>query len=238
MIRAVGGLRKTRVTYPLRRIVATALLTLSLVGCAAGATPSVAPATPAPAGAPSPTATASLESTPTAAPSAGGTPAASLPAPTANPETATPDANLALWRTAELTDVRTGETFSVESLAGRVVVVEAMAVWCHNCLAQQQAAGDALYQLGDTDVVYVSLDIDPSENGDDLALYADQQGFAWHFVVASREFARSLAEEFGDEVLSPPSVPTVTVDPSGAAEIHFGHRNAEDLRADLTARLP
>ncbi len=238
MIRAVGGLRKTGVNSPLRRIVATALLTLSLVGCAAGASPSVAPATPAPTGAQTATATASLQATPAHSPSAGGTPAAPSLEATANPVTATPDASLAVWRTAQLTDVRTGETFSIESLAGHVVVLEAMAVWCHNCLAQQQAAGDALYQLGDADVVYISLDIDPSENGNDLGLYADQQGFAWHFVVASRELARSLAEEFGDEVLSPPSVPTVTVDPSGAAEIHFGHRNAEDLRADLTARLP
>ena len=49
------------------------------------------------------------------------------------------------WATAPLTDVATGETFRIADLAGKVVIVETMAIWCSNCRAQQ---GDVQAALG------------------------------------------------------------------------------------------
>jgi hypothetical protein len=45
--------------------------------------------------------------------------------------TITPD-----WFNIELTDVQTGETFSMNDYAGKIVLVETMTIWCPNCLIQ------------------------------------------------------------------------------------------------------
>jgi hypothetical protein len=149
-----------------------------------------------------------------------------------------PTAELATWQTAVLRDVRSGEVLRIADLAGRLVVIEPMAIWCTNCRAQQDAAVDALVALGDGAVVYVSLDVDPNEIAPDLAAYADARGYGWHFAVASREVARSLAATFGDQVLSPPSTPKIIVAPTGEASVSYGFKSAADLQAQLVAYLP
>jgi thiol-disulfide isomerase/thioredoxin len=195
----------------------------------------------APAGSPGSTGLASPATTPSPAP-AGGSPIAS-PAPTGvgpPPATATPlppATSDALWQTAELHDVRNGETLRIADLRGRPVVIEPMAIWCVNCREQQNEATEALAMLEDEDLVYISLDVDPNETESDLAAYADQQGYDWHFAVASREVARSLAETFGDQVLSPPSTPSIRVTRDGQAEVSFGLRPAEQLVSELAPLL-
>ena len=76
---------------------------------------------------------------------------------------ASPAAALEPWQTVALRDVRSGETFAVADLAGKLVVIEPMAIWCTNCARQQQEASKALAALDSDDVVYISLDVDPSE---------------------------------------------------------------------------
>jgi thiol-disulfide isomerase/thioredoxin len=137
-----------------------------------------------------------------------------------------------------LRDVRTGEFFSIAGLAPRLVVIEPMATWCTNCRAQQVAAREALATLNNPDIVYISLDVDSIENEADLAAYADGHSFPWRFAVASREVARSLAQEFGDVALAPPAVPSITVAPTGEVTFGFGHRDANQLVAELSALLP
>lgn len=205
---------------------AGSLLAVSLLGaCGAAATSSAAQPTGQPSAGPS--ADAASSSNP-GAPS-------NPPTGTAPSSAATPGA---IWRTVELRDVRTGETFRLDSLAGQLVVVEAMAIWCSNCRVQQMEARTVLERLNRPDLVYISLDIDPFEAEPDLARYADEHGFAWRFVVASPEVARALAQSFGDQVLSPPSVPIIVINPNGQVEQTFGHRGATELEADLAARLP
>ena len=143
------------------------------------------------------------------------------------------------WRTAALVDVRSGETFTVDGLAGKLVVVEPMAIWCTTCAAQQAEVADALDRLASPDIVFVSLDVDPNERAADLAGYADRSGFGWSFAVASRDVARSLAQEFGDQVLSPPSTPIIIVAPSGqVVDQHFGIRRSGELVEAFRAHLP
>ena len=142
------------------------------------------------------------------------------------------------WRTAELRDVRSGETLRLTDLAGRLVVIEPMAIWCSTCRAQQNDVRAALASMNGADIVYVSLDVDPNETGPDLARYADEHAYPWHFAVASRDLARALAEAFGDQVLSPPSTPKIVIAPDGQAEVSFGVKSAADLEAELVVLLP
>jgi hypothetical protein len=150
-----------------------------------------------------------------------------------------PPAGDAAWRNADLTDVRTGETFTIDDLDGRLVAIEPMAIWCSNCRIQQREAVAALAALGSADLVYVGLDVDPNEPAEALAAYSEEQGFDWTFVVATKDVARSLAAEFGDQVLSPPSTPLILVGPDGAViELHFGIRPAAELEALFRQHLP
>lgn len=141
--------------------------------------------------------------------------------PSAGPRPAPSEGQLgtiaeAVWATTPLTDARSGEAFRLTDFAGSVVVVEPMAAWCINCLAQQREAQVALERLrGEVPVVYVSLGVDPGEGPEDLAAYAEREGFDWRFAVAGPEVARALADAFGPIFLSPPSTPLVVVDPTG-----------------------
>jgi cytochrome oxidase Cu insertion factor (SCO1/SenC/PrrC family) len=143
------------------------------------------------------------------------------------------------WRGAALEDVRTGATFTIADYTGRLVAIEPMAAWCPKCLAQQREARKALEQIAGDGVVYVSLGVDPSEKAKELRAYADDHGFDWTFAVAPKAFSRELAAEFGDQVLSPPSVPFILVGADGSViEQHFGSRGADELAALLTQHLP
>jgi len=91
-----------------------------------------------------------------------------------------------LWRTTAMQDVVTGEEVRIADLEGKVVAIEAMAIWCTTCRTQQLEAQAALEQLDSPDVAYISLDVDPNERAGDLAEYARREGFQWRFVWRQR----------------------------------------------------
>lgn len=119
---------------------------------------------------------------------------------------------------APLRDARTGETFSLGSFAGKVVLVEGMAVWCPLCTDQQRQIRAALPSLG-ADVVVVSLDTDPNEDEQILRRYVERNGFNWRFAIAPRSLADALAAAFGTRFLDPPSTPLVVISPTGEAHV-------------------
>ena len=144
-----------------------------------------------------------------------------------------------LWRTTAMQDVVTGEEVRIADLEGKVVAIEAMAIWCTTCRTQQLEAQAALEQLDSPDVAYISLDVDPNERAGDLAEYAHREGFQWRFVVAPEVVSRSLARTFGDQILSPPATPIVILGPDGELiEKHFGIKSAADLAAVIREHLP
>ena len=147
--------------------------------------------------------------------------------------------DLPAWFSAELTDVNSGETLTVAGLKGKVVLVETMAIWCSNCLRQQNEV-KALYEaLGMEDgLVTLVLDIDPNENAEHLREYAAKHGFDWIYAVAPREVAREIGQLYGDQFLNPPSTPMLIVDRQG--EVHllpFGRKTALDLQEALAPFL-
>ena len=137
----------------------------------------------------------------------------------------------------ELTDVRSGETFTLGELAATSgpVLLEPMAVWCSNCRAQQHEVVRA-HEIGE--FASVSLDVDLSELPSDLAAYADQEGFDWWFAMADVDLYRSLQDRFGVAVTNPPSTPLIIIAADGSIrplEFGTGTRSAEELLSELGA---
>jgi thiol-disulfide isomerase/thioredoxin len=137
------------------------------------------------------------------------------------------------WATAVLTDVSTGATFRIADLvaAGKVVFLETMAIWCTNCRAQQEEAVVAFEALDPDRVVWIAIDIESSETPAALASYREDHGFPFTYVVADTDLARALVDDFGDVVLSPPSVNVIVVGTDGRVTQLRGHKTASEIRA-------
>jgi thiol-disulfide isomerase/thioredoxin len=146
---------------------------------------------------------------------------------------------LPAWFSAELTDVNTGQTFTIAGLQGKVILVETMAIWCPNCL-QQQKQVQALHQaLGmNVDLVTVTLDVDPNENASSLQAYAAKNSFDWIYAVAPTDVAREIGQLYGDQFLNPTSTPMLIVDSHGLVHpLPFGIKKANALQEALSPFL-
>ncbi|MGH2385833.1 MAG: TlpA family protein disulfide reductase, partial [Candidatus Limnocylindria bacterium] len=129
-------------------------------------------------------------------------------------------------------DVRSGEVFTLAELATeRPVLLESMAIWCTTCLQQQRQVVEA-HQLADFQSV--GIDVDPNERPDDLADYAEREGFDWRFAMADAELIDLLADRFGFAVSNPPSTPTFVVSTDGIRALEFGRvRSPTELVDEL-----
>ncbi len=206
-------IRRSRLALPLA-------LALIIAACSSGAGDPVATPLPVPSEA--------------ASPETSGAPPASDPGTAAAPSDATPSTPVLdqAWATAELTDVSTGTTFRIADLAGRVVILETMAIWCTNCRRQQVDVYTALEQLDPDEVAYVVVDVDPNESDSSLKEYRERNGFTGTYAVAARDMARSLADDFGDQVLNPPSTPMILVGRDGRVTLtDYGHKSPDEIVA-------
>ena len=141
--------------------------------------------------------------------------------------TATPD-----WFEMELIDVQTGEIFTMNDYAGKVVLVETMAIWCPNCIVQGNEVRNLHQALGNPDdLISVSLDVDINEDNDSLKEYAYGYGFDWHFAVAPLEVARALGNLYTAQYLNPPLSPMLIIDRDGNVHhLEYGIKDAESLQ--------
>jgi thiol-disulfide isomerase/thioredoxin len=135
------------------------------------------------------------------------------------------------WYSVSLSDARTGQSFSINDLKGKVILVETMAQWCSNCM-QQQGQVKALHdKLGARDdFVSIGLDIDPNEKQDALKKYVQNNGFDWLYSVPPAEVSREISDLYGAQFLNPPSTPILIIDRHGEAHpLQFGIKSADDL---------
>ena len=135
------------------------------------------------------------------------------------------------WFSVPLTDVRTGNAFTIKDYEGKVVLVETLAMWCSNCL-KQQGEVKALHELlGERDdFISIGLDIDPNESDDDLKDYTDSHGFGWVYAIAPADVSRELGNLYGAQFLNPPSTPMLIIDRAGNVHpLPFGIKSADDL---------
>jgi thiol-disulfide isomerase/thioredoxin len=140
---------------------------------------------------------------------------------------ATPD-----WFKFAMTDVRTGETFTIGDFAGKVVLIETIAEWCPNCLFQQGETRKMSKQLGNPeDLILISLDVDSHEDEASLKKYTDDFAFEWRFAVASLEVERALGNLYNAEYLNPPLEPMLLIDRQGNAhQLPYGQKEADTLQ--------
>jgi len=141
--------------------------------------------------------------------------------------TTTPD-----WFDVELTDVQTGKTFSMNDYAGKVILVETMAIWCPSCVIQATQVGKLREALGNPDdLISVSLDVDSHEDEATLKEYASSYRFDWHFAVAPLSVERALGNLYSAEYLNPPLSPMLVIDRAGNVyQLDYGIKDAEALR--------
>lgn len=122
-----------------------------------------------------------------------------------------------VWRSAELTDILTDETFTVADQPGPVLL-HSFAVWCPKCGRQHDHLKSLSEEVSD-DVTLVSLNVDPNEDAATVREYAAADGYDWRFVVPPTAVTDSLIEAFGTSITSPPSVPVVVACPGGEASL-------------------
>lgn len=166
-------------------------------------------------------------------------PPASSPTANATPAKATPTEVKTTWVTTGLTDVRTGQTFRMSDFKNKVVLVEAMAVWCTNCKSQQNEVKKLHESLGAReDFVSIGLGIDPNESADLLKGYVDKNGFDWTYALAPPGVSRELANLYGAQFLNPTAVPMLVIDRNGEAHpLPFGVKSVEKLQEALQPYL-
>ena len=136
------------------------------------------------------------------------------------------------WFSMELTDVQTGETFTMNDYAGKVVLLETMAMWCPTCLLQAGQVQKLHEVLGDSeDLISVSLDVDINEDAASLKAYAVEYGLEWHLAVAPLLVARALGNLYTAQYLNPPLAPMLIIDRDGNVHhLEYGIKDAETLQ--------
>ena len=146
---------------------------------------------------------------------------------------------LSKWYGWELMDINSGTSFRLNDEQGKVILVETMAVWCSNCLKQQQEVSRLLEILGPRDdFISLAIDIDPNEDSATLQNYTQQHGFGWRYVVASEELINEISSLYGAQYLNPPSTPMLIIDRQGQAHLlPFGIKSAADLQSALEPYL-
>jgi hypothetical protein len=134
------------------------------------------------------------------------------------------------WLDIPVTDARTKTPLRLADFAGKTVVVESMAIGCVPCYVQQLASKQALAQLSDDQVVYVSLNMLPGTSAAQLRQYADENQFSWIFATDTEQISPALKQHFGIHILNVDAVPMFFISPRGkVSALHTGGIVADDL---------
>jgi thiol-disulfide isomerase/thioredoxin len=143
------------------------------------------------------------------------------------------------WFDLEMTDVQTGGSFTINDFAGKVVLLETMAVWCPTCRKQQDEVVRLHQLLGDpADLVSISLDTSMEEDAAVLKDYAQTLGYDWNIAVAPLLVARALGNLYSAEYLNPPASPMLIIDRDGnVIGLPYGVKTAESLQGVVAPLL-
>jgi thiol-disulfide isomerase/thioredoxin len=170
-----------------------------------------------------------------ASPSADATPTTTFePIPTVNPNPTNPP-----WFDVELTDVNSGSTFRISDFAGKVVLVEMIAVWCPTCQGEMSQVQQLHETYGqDGDLITVTLDVDVNEDAPLLKKFAETNKFTWRIAIAPAEIGRFMAANYDPNYINPPTQPMLIIDKKGGVwGLPFGIKSATSLQKTLDRYL-
>lgn len=188
--------------YPLSALLLAMMATVILSACASSPPEPASPASPTAGGEATPLGTEPISPTPI-------------------PE----------WFSVEMTDVVTGETFTINDYAGDVILLETMAVWCPNCIFQQHEVTKLHESLGyPDDFVSISLDTDLNEDEEILKDYVEEWAFDWHFAISPRQVTHDLGNLYSAQYVNPPLAPMMVIGRDGSIEhLPYGIKDVDTL---------
>ena len=126
--------------------------------------------------------------------------------------------NNTVWETIKLTDVRTGEIFTINSLSDRPVLIQSFIITCPICMKQQEEI-TRLAESGNVSFVMIGLDIDPNSNAELLKQYTEQKGYVGRYAHSPPLMTQSLVDQFGMPILTPSQAPLILICPDGTATL-------------------
>ncbi|THE64723.1 hypothetical protein D8Y22_11455 [Salinadaptatus halalkaliphilus] len=118
----------------------------------------------------------------------------------------------ATWRTTELTDVRTDETFRLGSF-DRPVVIHTFGVGCAVCHAQHSEFESLWTTTAGVEIVDLTIDVNAEPAT--IREYAADEGYDWRFAVASEDVIGSLSSDYGNAITRSSASPVVVSCPDG-----------------------
>lgn len=216
---------------PARVVSVIGLLVGILVLADCGSTSSTAPASALSAG----------QAAPSSSPAA--SPGAASPAPSyasLAPIGVLPAPTMPAWFNVEMTDVTTGKSFRISDFTGKVVLLDTMAVWCPTCQGEMSQVAQLPAMIGpaSSDLVRISLDVDPNEDATILRKFAATNKFDWIIAVAPIEVGRFLATHYDEQFLNPPTQPMLFIDKTGGVYgLPFGIKSALSIQKTLAQYL-
>jgi thiol-disulfide isomerase/thioredoxin len=155
--------------------------------------------------------------------------------PTVNPVPTMPS-----WFGTELTDVNTGKTFRVSDFSGKVILVDTMATWCPTFQGEMSQVQQLPAMLGasSSELVRISLDVDPNEDATILKKYAATNKFDWYIAVAPESVGQFLAGNYDIQYINPPLQPMLFIDKKGGVYgLPFGIKSAKSIMLTLSPYL-
>lgn len=136
------------------------------------------------------------------------------------------------WENVEITDVRNGDTYTVNSLE-RPVVVESFAVWCPTCTRQQKEIKELHGKINFTSV---SLNVDTNEDQEKIRKHIQENSFDWRYSVSPARLTQSLINEFDSSVAQPPSAPVIILCDNKSTKLENGVKTASKLENEIRDR--
>ena len=137
------------------------------------------------------------------------------------------------WLNIELTDIATGEVFTIGDFKGKPVLLETFAVWCPTCLAQQREMQKLIESEGEA-IIHISINTDPNEDENKVKEHIERNSLDWYFAVAPVELTRALIDEFGLNVVAPPRAPVVLIcEDQSVKFLRSGVKSAEELISEV-----
>ncbi len=121
------------------------------------------------------------------------------------------------WFGVQMVDVNTGKSFRISDFSGKVILLDTMATWCPTCqgeMSQIQLLPGMLGASG-SNLIRISLDVDPNEDAAILKKYAATNNFDWYIAIAPSAVGEFLAKNYDIDYLNPPLQPMLFIDKTG-----------------------